>query len=82
MSETASGIVLQISDVFVEELNKVDKDASLENIAKLLEPFLMAIAGCECKELSERIQDNIFKPILENNKTIPDESDDEEEMAK
>lgn len=37
---TAVGIPLQISDVLVEEFNKVDADASLEVIAGVLEPVL------------------------------------------
>ena len=62
-------------------MNKVDSNAPLETLASLLEPYLKAIGAISNKELKERISDNIFKPILENNKTPRDESD-EEEMAK
>ena len=69
MAETASGILLQISDIFVQEMNKVDSDAPLETLAYLLQPFLKSLGAITNKELKERISDNIFKPILENNKT-------------
>jgi hypothetical protein len=66
----------------VQELNKVDADAPLEVLADLLEPFLKGLAAIQNKEVQERISDNVFKPILENNKTIVDETDDEEWLAK
>jgi hypothetical protein len=69
MAETASGILLQISDIFVQEMNKVDSDAPLETLADLLNPYLKSLGAITNKELKERISDNIFKPILENNKT-------------
>jgi len=44
---------------------------------------LKALAGIQNREVKERITDNIFHPILENNKTISDStSSDEEVMAK
>jgi len=50
-------------------MNKVDAEAPLETLASLLEPFLKSLGAISNKELKERIIDNIFKPILENNKT-------------
>jgi len=82
MAETAAGILLHIADIFVKEMNNVDSEAPLETLACLLEPYLKALGALNSKELKERISDNIFKPILENNKTQRDSSDDEEEMAK
>ena len=64
-------------------MNKVDKVISLENMASLLDPFLKALISISNKEIKERISENVFKPLLENNKTIKENSsDDEEEMAK
>lgn len=52
-------------------------------MASLLEPFLKALITITNKEIKERISENVFKPLLENNKTIKENSsDDEEEMAK
>jgi phage terminase large subunit len=82
MAKTAAGIPLQICDIFVQEMNKVDANASLENLAELLEPFLKSLAAIQNKEVQERISNNIFKPLLENNKTVQDDSDDEEWMQK
>jgi len=45
MAKTASGIPLQICDIFVQEMNKVDASASLETLADLLEPFLKSLAA-------------------------------------
>lgn len=39
-NESASGVTLQICDIFVQELNLVDSDISLETLAELLHPFL------------------------------------------
>ena len=67
----------------MQEFNKVDAEgASLENISQILGPFLKSLAHLPNGELKERIIDNIFKPILENNKTVHEDSDDEEVMAK
>ena len=82
LAKSASGIPLHICDIFVQELNKVDSEISLENMADLLHPFLLALGQIPNKEVKERIGDNIFKPLLENNKTIRETSDDEEEVAK
>ena len=83
LNVTASGIALQICDVFVQELNKVDKDVSLEILVKILDPFLRALGKLTNGELKERITSSIFNPLLENNKTMKEESsDDEEAMAK
>ena len=78
LAKSASGIPLHICDIFVQELNKVDSEISLENMADLLHPFLLALGQIPNKEVKERIGDNIFKPLLENNKTIRETSDDEE----
>jgi len=57
--------------------------ANLDEIAQILSPFLQSLGHLPNGELKDRIVDNIFKPILENNKTVRDgESDDEEVMAK
>lgn len=81
-ANTATGIPLQICDVFLKEMNKVDNLVSLDNLAAILDPFLGSLALISNGELKERIIDQIFNPLLENNKTIKDESEDEEEMAK
>jgi hypothetical protein len=52
-------------------------------IAELLHPFLKSLAAIQSKEIKERLMENIFRPLLENNKTIPEPtSSDEEEMIK
>ena len=79
---SAQGICLQICDVFIPELGKVDKDSiSLEQIGKLLRPFMTAMAKSEQTAFKERIVDRIFEPLLESNVTEPgsDESESEEE---
>ena len=63
-------------------MNKVDSNASLETIADMILPFLKSLAAIENAALKERIIERVFNPLLENNKTIVDPSDDEEEMAK
>ena len=50
-------------------MNNVDAEAPLETLASLLEPFLKSLGALNSKEVKDRISDNIFKPILENNKT-------------
>ena len=62
-------------------MNKVDNQISLDNLAAILQPFLASLALISNGELKERIIDQIFNPLLENNKTVT-ESDDEEELAK
>ena len=82
-SETATGIPLQICDIFIPEMNKIQPNASMEELAALLDPFLKTIGIISNGELKERVIDKIFHPILENNKTVQEESsDDEEKMAK
>ena len=80
MAQSASGIPLQICDVFIQEYNKVDSDAPLETIASLLQPFLKSMAAISNHEIQERIRDSIFHPLLENNKTQPEESETDEEV--
>ena len=63
-------------------MNRVDSDAPLETLALLLEPFLMALGSVTNKEIKDRIVDNIFKPLLNNNKTIVESDDNEEEILK
>ena len=85
MEETmvSKGIPLQISDVFLQELNKVDKDGiSLENLSSILEPFLHAMAHCKNRILLDRISEKIFIPILENNVTVKEEDVVEEKPKK
>jgi hypothetical protein len=80
MEETiiSKGIPLQICDVFLQELNKVDaQEISYVNLAALLEPFLFAVANCRNKILVQRIIERIFSPILENNITILNDEDSE-----
>lgn len=79
----ASGIPLQICDVFVAEMNNIDSKASLERLAALLDPFLKALGQLSNGEIKERIIENIFHPLLENNKTeVVEDSSDEEERFK
>ena len=74
---------MQICDIFVQELNNVDKNVSLELLAELLNPFLQALAAIENREVKDRIKENIFSPILENNKTVQEQADsDDEEFQK
>lgn len=68
--QTSKGIPLQICDIFLQELNKVDsQDISNTNLSSLLEPFLVALAKCKNVILIQRIKDKIFLPLLENNTT-------------
>ena len=72
MEETiiSKGIPLQICDVFLQELNKVDAtEISYRNLAALLEPFLHAVANCRNKILIQRINERVFMPLMENNTT-------------
>lgn len=62
-------------------MNKVDNLIGLDNLASILSPFLGSLALISNGELKERIIDQIFNPLLENNKTVQ-ESDDEEELEK
>ena len=60
-------------------MNKCDQDGSLEILAKLLDPFLKAMGQISNGELKERIIEKVFHPILENNKTVIEESSEDEE---
>jgi len=67
---SAQGISLQICDVFVPELGKIDKDEiTLEQIAELIKPFMNALAKTPYVVLKERITERIFDPLLESNVT-------------
>jgi hypothetical protein len=63
-------------------MNSVDNAVSLDNLAAILDPYLASLALISNGELKERIIDQIFNPLLENNKTIQEVSEDEEEMAR
>ena len=80
----SKGIPLQVCDVFLQELNKVDSEnISYKAIAELLSPFLTALGKCKNKTLTSRIIEKIFSPLLENNVT-PDkqsESDTDESSS-
>lgn len=54
----------------------------MEILADLLDPFLQSLGCIGSKEVKDRISNSIFKPLLENNKTQKETSDDEEEIAK
>jgi hypothetical protein len=78
---------LQIVDVFVPELGKVDNEVSLDTLAAFLDPFLTALATTENVAISERIHDSIFIPLLESNVTQlnssdEDSSSEEEDLTK
>lgn len=60
----AQGLLLQIVDVFVPEIGKVDNQISLTHLASLLSPFLHALANTDSKQLQDRIKENIFHPLL------------------
>ena len=77
---SAQGISLQITDVFVPELGKCDKDGiTLDQIAALLKPFLNALSLSAQELLKERIIEHVFDPLLESNVTAPDSDDSESE---
>jgi hypothetical protein len=76
----SKGIPLQLCDIFLQELNKSDShDISLVHLSQILEPFLYSVANCRNKILIQRIVDKIFMPLLENNVTIHQETDESEE---
>ena len=82
MEETiiSKGIPLQICDVFLTELNKVDsQEISYYNLASMLEPFMFAISNCRNRILVLRVIEKIFAPLLENNVTQSHENEKEEE---
>mmetsp|Transcript_23087 Transcript_23087/g.35753 ORF Transcript_23087/g.35753 Transcript_23087/m.35753 type:complete len:245 (+) Transcript_23087:721-1455(+) len=83
LADSVTGIPLQICDVLVQEMNKVDSKATLDIIAGMLAPYLSALGVMESKELKERVVEKIFSPLMETNKTkLAESSDDEEEMEK
>lgn len=78
----SKGIPLQICDVFLQELNKVDaQEISCSNLSLILEPFLYSVAHCKSRILIERIIEKIFTPLLENNVTeeVHESEESEEE---
>lgn len=73
---SAQGISLQICDVFIPELGKVDKDGvTLDQIGALLKPFLKTLARSSQSVLRDRIVEHIFEPLLESNVTKLDSDD-------
>ena len=50
-------------------MNNVDSEISLDNLAAILDPFLKSLARIHNGELKERIVEQIFNPLLENNKS-------------
>jgi len=83
---SAQGVCLQICDVFVPELGKIDKDGiTLDQLASLLKPFMTALAKSNQDLLKERIVEHVFDPLLESNVTQPDsdesETSEEENLA-
>ena len=52
---TAQGIPLQICDIFLKEMNKVDADLCLDDLAAIIDPFLKALGRIQNGELKERI---------------------------
>ena len=75
----SKGIPLQVCDIFLQELNNVDReDLSCDNLSYLLDPFLYAMAHCRNRILVNRIKEKIFMPLLENNVTLSEKSDEEE----
>lgn len=72
--------MLQICDVFLPELCKVDgQGLDMETIAALIKPFLTTLAKSDSSLLKERITEQVFSPLLESNVTVPDSSDSESE---
>jgi hypothetical protein len=66
----SKGIPLQICDVFLQELNKVDgEEISFKHLSSVLDPFLNGLANCRHRILVQRIKEKIFLPLLENNIT-------------
>ena len=75
----SKGIPLQLCDVFIQELNKVDADSiSYTALASLLSPFLHALGTCRNRTLRERIVEKVFDPLLENNVTPDNKESDGE----
>lgn len=79
----AQGIALQISDIFVLELGKIDsKTISMDQMAALLDPFMVTVARSNSEVLKMRIIEKVFLPLLESNVTVPDSDDDTSESEK
>lgn len=79
-NEVSKGIPLQVCDVFLQELNKVDSEnISFQNLAGLLQPFLSAIANCKNRILIQRLDEKVFSPLLENNITPEAKGSDDED---
>ena len=76
---TAQGLLLQITDVFIPEMGKVNNKISLNDLAQLLEPFLHAMANTRSIIMLERIKDSIFTPLLQSNVTEYSDSEDSED---
>ncbi len=71
----SKGIPLQVCDVFLQELNKVDaENISYKDLAQLLSPFLYALGNCRNRTITQRILEKVFHPLLDNNVTPADES--------
>lgn len=78
-NEMSKGIPLQVCDTFLQELNKVDaENISFASIAALLEPFLHTMANMKNTILLDRLEEKIFSPLLDNNITPANKSDDED----
>lgn len=75
---TAQGLLLQMVDIFVPEMGKVNNQISLTHLSKLLEPFLNALANTQETLMLERLRDQIFHPLLQSNVTIDSDSEDSE----
>lgn len=79
----AQGIALQISDIFVVELGKIDsKNISMDQMAALLDPFMVTISRSNSEVLKMRIIEKVFLPLLESNVTVPDSDDDTSDSDK
>lgn len=74
----AQGLLLQLTDVYIPELGKVDNLISLNNLAQLLKPFLYLLASTDSNVVRERVQDNVFNPLIQSNVTPPEDSEDSE----
>ncbi len=75
----SKGIPLQLCDVFLQELNKVDaQNISYKNLSDLLSPFLAALGSCKNRTLNQRILEKVFSPLLENNITPENASSEDD----
>lgn len=76
---TSKGIPLQLCDVFLTELNKVDaENISYVDLSGLLQPFLETLGNSANRIIVQRVLEKVFAPLLENNVT-PMESDQRQE---